>query len=173
MGFVSSFLGIFGFAVGIPLGLLVGFFLFVYSETKHVKDPVVRPISELGPNALQELLPEIPLWVKTPDYERVDWLNKFLLDMWPFLDTIFDSIWVCLCSCWTILQWCFVFMYRQFKHDSTDIIFAEYIGKYQIKAIDFDELSLGTLPPSVCGKIGSFPPKTQKYAHFQMKIEDY
>ena len=37
MGFVSSFLGIFGFAVGIPLGLLVGFFLFVYSETKHVK----------------------------------------------------------------------------------------------------------------------------------------
>uniref|UniRef100_K7MYE2 Uncharacterized protein n=2 Tax=Glycine subgen. Soja TaxID=1462606 RepID=K7MYE2_SOYBN len=121
MGFVSSFLGIFGFAVGIPLGLLVGFFLFVYSETKHVKDPVVRPISELGPNALQELLPEIPLW----------------------------------------------------KHDSTDIIFAEYIGKYQIKAIDFDELSLGTLPPSVCGKIGSFPPKTQKYAHFRMKIEDY
>ena len=37
MGFLSSFLGVFGFAVGIPLGLLVGFFLFVYSETKHVK----------------------------------------------------------------------------------------------------------------------------------------
>ena len=37
MGLVSSFLGILGFAVGIPLGLFVGFFLFVYSETKHVK----------------------------------------------------------------------------------------------------------------------------------------
>ena len=37
MGFVSSFLGVLGFAVGIPLGLLVGFFLFVYSKTKHVK----------------------------------------------------------------------------------------------------------------------------------------
>lgn len=36
-----------------------------------LQDPVVRPISELGPKALQELLPEIPLWVKTPDYERV------------------------------------------------------------------------------------------------------
>ncbi|RZB69243.1 Synaptotagmin-1, partial [Glycine soja] len=151
MGFVSSFLGVFGFAVGIPLGLLVGFFLFVYSKTKHVKDPVVRPISELGPNALQELLPEIPLWVKTPDYERVDWLNKFLLDMWPFLDTAICKI----------------------IRSTTQPIFAEYTGKYQIKAIDFDELSLGTLPPTVCGKIGSFPPKTQKYAHFQMKIEDY
>ncbi|KHN42257.1 hypothetical protein glysoja_044288 [Glycine soja] len=133
MGFVSSFLGVFGFAVGIPLGLLVGFFLFVYSKTKHVKDPVVRPISELGPNALQELLPEIPLWVKTPDYERICKIIR----------------------------------------STTQPIFAEYTGKYQIKAIDFDELSLGTLPPTVCGKIGSFPPKTQKYAHFQMKIEDY
>lgn len=36
--------------------------------------PVVRPISELGPIAVQELLPEIPLWVKTPDYERVSFL---------------------------------------------------------------------------------------------------
>ncbi|KAL5154925.1 Digalactosyldiacylglycerol synthase 2, chloroplastic [Glycine soja] len=107
------------------------------------------PISELGPNALQELLPEIPLWVKTPDYERVyddddddvtvllilflhviqvDWLNKFLLDMWPFLDTAICKI----------------------IRSTTQPIFAEYIGKYQIKAIDFDELSLGTLPPSVC-----------------------
>ncbi|KAG5010059.1 hypothetical protein JHK87_018574 [Glycine soja] len=89
-------------------------------------DPVVRPISELGPNALQELLPEIPLWA------------------------------IC-----------------KIIRSTAQPIFAEYIGKYQIKAIDFDELSLGTLPPTVCGKIGSFPPKTQKYAHFQMKIEDY
>ncbi|KAG4910741.1 hypothetical protein JHK87_056857 [Glycine soja] len=129
MGLVSSFLGILGFAVGIPLGLFVGFFLFVYSETKHVKDPVVRPISELGPNALQELLPEIPLWVKTPDYERVDWLNKFLLDTWPFLDTAICKI----------------------IRSRAQPIFSEYIGKYQIKAIEFDKLSLGTLPPTVCG----------------------
>ncbi|KAJ1406394.1 Synaptotagmin-like mitochondrial-lipid-binding domain [Sesbania bispinosa] len=129
MGLVSSFLGILGFTIGIPLGLLVGFFLFVYSETKQVKEPVVRPISELGPNALQELLPEIPLWVKTPDYERVDWLNKFLLDMWPFLDKA-------ICG-----------MIRT----TAQPIFAEYIGKYQIKAIEFDKLSLGTLPPTICG----------------------
>jgi len=40
-----------------------------------LQDPVVRPISELGPLALQELMPEIPLWVKTPDYERVSFIN--------------------------------------------------------------------------------------------------
>ncbi|XLR45884.1 hypothetical protein S83_030544 [Arachis hypogaea] len=129
MGLFGSFLGIIGFVFGIPLGLLVGFFVFVYSETKQVKEPVVRPISELGPHALQELLPEIPLWVKIPDYERVDWLNKFLLDMWPYLDKAICEI----------------------IRSTTKPIFAEYIGKYQIKAIEFEELTLGTLPPTICG----------------------
>ncbi|KAK7270330.1 hypothetical protein RIF29_23396 [Crotalaria pallida] len=129
IGLMSSFFGIIGFAIGIPLGLFIGFFLFVYSEPIQVKDPVVRPIGELGPKALQELLPEIPLWVKTPDHERVDWLNKFLLHMWPFLDKAI---------CATI-------------RTTVKPIFADYIGKYQIKAIKFDKLSLGTLPPTICG----------------------
>ncbi|KAG5022775.1 hypothetical protein JHK82_018682 [Glycine max] len=106
-------------------------------------DPVVRLISELGPNALQELLPEIPLWVNELGPNALQELLR-------------HDIAIC-----------------KIIRSTTQPIFAEYIGKYQIKAIDFDELSLGTLPPTVCGKIGSFPPKTQKYAHFQMKIEDY
>lgn len=36
-------------------------------------------------------------------------------------------------------------------------MFAEYIGKYQIKAIEFDNLTLGTLPPTICGKFLSNP----------------
>lgn len=132
MGLISSFLGLFGFAIGIPLGLLVGFFLFVYSEAEEVKvsgfvrpvelsltqygftscwsvnenwslvqvdsfffwivdtfgnlvlkclilqEPDARPICELGPNALFELLPEIPLWVKSPEYERVSIVMQFM-----------------------------------------------------------------------------------------------
>lgn len=31
-------------------------------------------------------------------------------------------------------------------------IFAEYIGKYQIEAIEFEQLSLGTLPPIIHGE---------------------
>ncbi|KAI4351406.1 hypothetical protein L6164_005775 [Bauhinia variegata] len=129
MGFISTLCSVFGFAIGIPIGLLVGFFLFVYSVPEQAETPVVKPISELGPNALLEVLPEIPLWVKSPDYERVDWFNKFLLELWPFLDKA-------ICS--TIKT-------------MAQPIFAEYIGKYQIKAIGFEKLSLGTLPPTVCG----------------------
>lgn len=34
-------------------------------------------------------------------------------------------------------------------------IFAEYIGKYQIKAIEFEQLSLGTLPPIIHGEFSN------------------
>ncbi|XP_028773594.1 synaptotagmin-3 [Neltuma alba] len=129
MGLISSILGILGFSIGIPLGLLVGFFLFVYSEPKEVEETEVVPISDLGPNALQELLSEIPLWMKSPDYERVDWMNKFLLYMWPSLDKA-----IC-----------------RMIESMAKPIFAEYIGKYQIKSIEFENLSLGTLPPTICG----------------------
>ncbi|KAJ9159928.1 hypothetical protein P3X46_025378 [Hevea brasiliensis] len=129
MGFLSTFLGVFGFGFGLPIGLLLGFFLFVYSHPKDVKDPVVRPLHELDSSTLQEILPEIPFWVKCPDYERVDWLNKFLLDMWPYLDKAI---------CATIKS-------------TTEPIFAEYIGKYKIEAIEFEHLTLGTLPPTIHG----------------------
>lgn len=33
----------------------------------------------------------------------------------------------------------------------TPPIFAEYIGKYKIEAIEFQSLSLGTLPPQIYG----------------------
>jgi len=49
------------------------------------QDPVVRPISELGPNALEELLPEIPLWVKTPEFERVSFMNCDIINFFFFV----------------------------------------------------------------------------------------
>lgn len=36
-----------------------------------LQDPVIRPFYELDSSALQDILPEIPLWVKNPDYDRV------------------------------------------------------------------------------------------------------
>ncbi|XP_065872369.1 synaptotagmin-3 isoform X2 [Euphorbia lathyris] len=129
MGFLTTLLGVLGFAFGLPIGLLLGFFLFVYSKPLNVKDPDVRPLHELDSNMLDEILPEIPLWVKCPDYERVDWLNKFLLDMWPYLDKAI---------CATIKT-------------TAKPIFAEYIGKYGIEAIEFKHMTLGTLPPALYG----------------------
>ncbi|KAF2295732.1 hypothetical protein GH714_033757 [Hevea brasiliensis] len=129
MGFLSTFLGVIGFGFGLPIGLLVGFFLFVYSQPEDVKDPAVRPLHELDSSTLQDILPDIPFWVKCPDYERVDWLNKFLLDMWPYLDKAI---------CATIKS-------------TAKPIFAEYIGKYKIEEIEFENLTLGTLPPTIHG----------------------
>ncbi|GFS30068.1 calcium-dependent lipid-binding (CaLB domain) family protein [Actinidia rufa] len=129
MGFLSSFLGILGFGIGIPIGLLIGFYLFVFSEPKDVEDPVVRPLSEMDTADLQDILPEIPLWVKNPNYDRVDWLNKFLLDMWPYLDKAI---------CGTI-------------RSTAQPMFAEYTGTFQIESIEFENMSLGTLPPTIHG----------------------
>ena len=83
-----------------------------------IQDPIIRPLVEQDSKTLQRLLPEIPLWVKMPDYDRVcmstfqnshscsgisilvkqasndfvsvkiDWLNRFIELMWPYLDKV-------------------------------------------------------------------------------------
>ncbi|KAJ6317479.1 hypothetical protein OIU76_013091 [Salix suchowensis] len=113
MGFLNTFLELLGFVTGLPFGVLIGFLLFVYSKPKDtVKDPLVRPLDELDTDALLEILPDIPLWVKCPDYERA------------------------VCA-----------MIRS----TAQSMRAEYIGKYKIQAIEFDHLTLGTLPPTIHG----------------------
>ncbi|KAK9705596.1 hypothetical protein RND81_07G069100 [Saponaria officinalis] len=129
MGFLSTLVGILGFFIGLPIDLVIGFFFFVYSKPKEVQEPAVTSIHEWDTSTPQELMPEIPNWIKTPDYERVDWLNKFMLDLWPYLQ---KGI------CKTI-------------ESTTQPIFAEYFGKYQIKEIEFENLDLGTLPPTFHG----------------------
>ena len=37
----------------------------------HSQEPISRPIHEFDTNSLLDILPEIPLWVKHPDYDRV------------------------------------------------------------------------------------------------------
>ncbi|KAF8023553.1 hypothetical protein BT93_F0917 [Corymbia citriodora subsp. variegata] len=129
MGIVSTILGFCGFGVGTSIGLVVGYYMFIYFQPTDVKDPVVRPLVEQDTKSLQRLLPEIPLWVKNPDYDRVDWLNKFLLTMWPYLDKAI---------CKTV------------KTIAKPII-AEQIPKYKIDSVEFEELTLGSLPPTFNG----------------------
>lgn len=71
MGFFGSVLGILGFAIGIPIGLIVGFFVFIYSQPSHEEYPPARPLVETSITLLLDLLPDMPLWMKNPDYERV------------------------------------------------------------------------------------------------------
>ncbi|KAL0322323.1 UNVERIFIED_CONTAM: Synaptotagmin-3 [Sesamum calycinum] len=125
MGFLSSLLGVLGLELDSHLVSLLG---FTSSFTLNQKK-MLRPLCELDTVALEELMPEIPPWVKNPDYDRVDWLNKFISDMWPFLDKAICSI----------------------IRSTAEPIFAEYIGKFKIEAIEFQKLGLGNLPPTIHG----------------------
>ncbi|CAL5376185.1 unnamed protein product [Camellia sinensis] len=59
-----------------------------FSRFLSLSDLVIRPLVEQDSQSLQRLLPEIPIWVKNPDIDRVDWLNKFIETMWPYLDKL-------------------------------------------------------------------------------------
>ncbi|OMO92773.1 C2 calcium-dependent membrane targeting [Corchorus olitorius] len=129
MGFISTVLGFCGFGVGISAGLVIGYYLFIYFQPSDVKDPEIRPLVEQDSETLQRMLPEIPLWIKNPDYDRVDWLNKFLEYMWPHLDKA-----ICATA----------------KNIAKPII-EEQIPKYKIDAVEFETLTLGSLPPTFQG----------------------
>ncbi|XP_048234685.1 synaptotagmin-1 [Ricinus communis] len=129
MGFFSTIFGFCGFGVGISMGLVIGYYLFIFFQPTDVKEPEIRPLVEEDSETLQRMLPEIPLWVKNPDYDRIDWLNKFLEYMWPYLDKA-----IC----------------KTAKNIATPII-AEQIPKYKIDSVEFETLTLGTLPPTFSG----------------------
>uniref|UniRef100_A0A7N0TRW1 C2 domain-containing protein n=1 Tax=Kalanchoe fedtschenkoi TaxID=63787 RepID=A0A7N0TRW1_KALFE len=95
-----------------------------------MEDPVVRPLAEQDSQSLERLLPEIPLWVKNPDYDRVDWINKFLDYKWPYLDKA-----IC----------------KMVENIAKPII-DEQKPKYKIESVEFEALSLGSLPPTFQGE---------------------
>ncbi|KAF3335620.1 synaptotagmin-3-like protein [Carex littledalei] len=125
MGFVSTLLGVIGFGFGVSVGMLIGYFFYIYPQPRGVKEPKTKQLRDMDTKSLNDFLPEIPLWIKNPDYERIDWLNKILHDMWPYLDKAI---------CNTI-------------RSTTKPIFDQYIGKYGIESVEFETLTLGTLPP--------------------------
>lgn len=129
MGFFSSILSFFGFGIGISIGLVIGYFLFIYFQPTDVKDPKIRPLVELDTKTLEQMLPEIPNWVKNPDFDRIDWLNKFIGHMWPYLDKAISKM----------------------AREIAKPIIAENTAKYKIDSVDFETLTLGTLPPTFQG----------------------
>ncbi|PIN12477.1 hypothetical protein CDL12_14902 [Handroanthus impetiginosus] len=129
MGIISAILGLFGFGIGSTVGLVIGYFLFIFHQPTDVENPEIHPLIEQNSEDLQKLLPEIPVWIKNPDYDRIDWLNKFMEHMWPYLDKA-------ICK-----------MAKQIAEP----IIAEQIPKYKIDSVEFEELTLGSLPPTFQG----------------------
>ncbi|KAL5995644.1 hypothetical protein ACLOJK_025710 [Asimina triloba] len=156
MGFFSAVFGFFGFGVGISVGLVAGYYLFIYFQPSDVKNIVYwmiltiqrrlwfpgtqfgycdylglkeKMLSGWHSDTLQRMMPEIPLWVKNPDFDRVDWLNKFIETMWPYLDKAI---------CKTAME-------------IAKPIIAENVAKYKLESVEFEALTLGTLPPTFQG----------------------
>ncbi|KAE9586608.1 hypothetical protein Lal_00004625 [Lupinus albus] len=129
MGLLSSILSFFGFGFGISIGLLSGYFLFIFLQPSHVQDPEIQPLVDQDSETLQRMIPEIPLWIKNPDFDRVDWLNKLIQCMWPYLDKAI---------CKTV-------------ENIAKPIIAEQIPTYKIDSVDFEDLTLGSLPPTFQG----------------------
>ncbi|KAE8680040.1 Synaptotagmin-3 [Hibiscus syriacus] len=129
MGFFCAVLGIFGFGFGITAGLVIGYFFFIYIQPSDVMDPEIQPLVEEDPLTLKKMLPEIPFWVKNPDYERVDWVNKFLECMWPNLNKA-----ICATA----------------KNIVKPII-DEQFPQYKIDAVEFETFTLGSLSPTFQG----------------------
>uniref|UniRef100_A0ACD5ZEF0 Uncharacterized protein n=2 Tax=Avena sativa TaxID=4498 RepID=A0ACD5ZEF0_AVESA len=123
--------GVLGFVLGLPIGLAAAYLVYLrlFAPRRRLQDPAIRPIRDLVSETLQTIVPDIPLWVKCPDYERVDWMNKFIFNMWPSLDKAICKI----------------------IRSVARPIFDQYVGKYGIESIEFGNLTLGALPPTLQG----------------------
>lgn len=49
----------------------------LFGDINSLQDPEIRPLVEQSSEFLETLIPEIPLWIKNPDYDRVS--SSFLL----------------------------------------------------------------------------------------------
>ncbi|CAF2163008.1 hypothetical protein IGI04_026977 [Brassica rapa subsp. trilocularis] len=123
MGIISTILGTFGFGFGTTVGIVIGYYLFIYHQSTD--DPDIKPLVELDSETISTMFPEIPLWVKNPDFDRIDWLNKLIGHMWPYMNKA-------ICN--------------MAKSIAKPII-AEQIPNYKIDSVEFEMLTLG-LPPT-------------------------
>ncbi|CAH2036753.1 unnamed protein product [Thlaspi arvense] len=127
MGIISTILGAIGFGFGTTIGIVFGYYLFIYFQSSD--DPETKPLVELDSETITKMFPEIPLWVKNPDFDRIDWLNKLIGHMWPYMDKA-----IC----------------KMAKSIAKPII-AEQIPNYKIDSVEFEMLTLGSLPPTFQG----------------------
>ncbi|KAG6537042.1 hypothetical protein ZIOFF_002120 [Zingiber officinale] len=155
MGFLNTVLSFSGFGVGLTAGIVAGYYLFIYFQPSDVdQDPKIRALVEHDTQSLERIFPEIPLWVKSPDYERIDWLNKFLVVMWPYLDKVCFDIKLSICSGFHYLILMPSILYKAICKTAKQIadpIIAENTVKYKIDSVEFGKFTLGSLPPTFQG----------------------
>lgn len=83
MGLLSFLLGIFGFGIGIPIGFLIAFFIFVHSEATEITVNIFSTLSFTPPFFFYNLLCFIVL--SFCGHMHVNTLNDHLFDIYVFV----------------------------------------------------------------------------------------
>ncbi|CAI5961903.1 unnamed protein product [Closterium sp. NIES-65] len=85
LGYASSALV---FLAGLLAGFAAAYLLLIYPLPLTVKEVEQRvaPAEGLDEKALRRFFVHLPPWVSNPDYERVDWLNRIVAEMWPYVN---------------------------------------------------------------------------------------
>eukprot|EP00854_Cymbomonas_tetramitiformis_P031808 gene31808-40118_t len=88
----------------------------------------VTKLSDLDRKTVEWICEELPPWVKFPDYERVEWLNKLVAKLWPHISNATGT---------TVL-------------DVVGPILKKSVPK-GLASVEFTKLTLGTLAPQFGG----------------------
>eukprot|EP00877_Chromochloris_zofingiensis_P004904 jgi/Chrzof1/14414/Cz09g02020.t1 len=70
------------------LGVLVGMvYSWMYYQNAKRKDELQQLLSmDPGLKGVQYLLGAVPSWISLTDREKMEWLNKLLVELWPYFD---------------------------------------------------------------------------------------
>ncbi|XP_013789518.1 extended synaptotagmin-3-like, partial [Limulus polyphemus] len=118
-------LGVFGFSL---LWLLLGSFLWVACEAYIHNKELYQTVRTDEKSAVLARLEDLPTWVFFPDTERVEWINKIVHQLWPYIGNLVEDL---------------------FRDDVEPAIQASLPAYLQ--SFKFDKLILGDMPPRVGG----------------------
>ncbi|GJP29665.1 hypothetical protein CLOM_g19297 [Closterium sp. NIES-68] len=134
VGFVAS-LELVGYALtalvflsGLLAGLTAAYLVLIYPLPLTVKEAEQRaaPTEGLDEKALRRFFVHLPPWVSNPDYERVDWLNRIVAEMWPCINKAVS--------------------------EAVQRDFTPLLNNYKpafLHSLSFSHFSLGSLPPAI------------------------
>lgn len=73
---------------------------------------------------------DLPEWVTRPDFQRTEWINTVVAQLWPYAGT---------------------FVKKLLKKIEDDSSLHEKLARYHVTSIRFPHVSLGTVPPRIGG----------------------
>lgn len=90
----SFFLGKFGYSINWMSILITTNLKIIEMKNKRLKQTVTEVSSKNMSDEELILLRfhEIPGWVKFPDFERSEWLNRIIRKFWPFVEDKVDQL---------------------------------------------------------------------------------